>query len=260
MRSTIAFIARAVLLLALVATARAADAPALVAAAADLRYAMDDIAARFRKDTGRSVKVAYGSSGNYYRQILERAPFELFLSADEAFVLKLYDAGRLEDRGHVYALGRIVLFAPRDAAWKPDARLKGLQAALAEMRIRRFAIANPEHAPYGRAAEQVLRKAGVWDAIRAHLVYGENVSQAAQFAMSGSAQGGLFAYSLALAPAVAAHGTYVLVPDDLHEPLRQRMALVKGAGPSARAFYQYLQQPGAREIFDRYGFTKPAER
>ena len=118
-------------------------------------------------------------------------------------------------------------------------------------------MANPEHAPYGRAAEQALRKLGLWDGLQGKLVLGENVSQAAQFAASGSTQGGIFAYSLALAPVVAQQGRYILLPENLHQPLRQRMALIKGAGASARAFYAYLQQPAARKVLEQYGFAVP---
>jgi molybdate transport system substrate-binding protein len=240
--------------------ARSTDAPPLVAAASDLRFAMDDIAAQFQRDTGRMVKMSYGSSGNYYRQIQQGAPFDLFMSADESYVLRLYDAGKLQDKGVLYAVGRIVVFAPRGATWHADTKLDGLRAALAAGTIQRFAIANPEHAPYGRAAEQALRKLGLWGAMQPHLIYGENVSQAAQFASSGSAQGGMFAYSLALAPGMAAQGAYALVPERLHDPLRQRMALTRTASAGARALYEYLQQPVARAIFDRYGFIKPTDR
>lgn len=234
------------------------DAPA-IAAASDLKFALGDIATRFRADTKREVRLSFGSSGNYFRQIGQGAPFQLFLSADEDFVFKLHDSGRTEDRGVLYATGRIVLFAPKGAPWSVDARMAGLKQAIEGNAVRRFAIANPEHAPYGRAAEQALRKLGLWDALQGKLVLGENVSQAAQFATSGSTQGGIFAYSLALAPGVAQQGQYVLLPEDLHAPLRQRMVLVKGAGETARAFYAYLQQPVARKILVQYGFVLPAE-
>lgn len=233
-----------------------ADAPA-IAAASDLKFALEEIAARFRAEQKRELRLSFGSSGNYFRQIGQGAPFQLFLSADEAFVHKLHAAGRTEDRGVPYATGRIVLFAPHGAALQVDARMAGLKSAIADGTLRRFAIANPEHAPYGRAAEQALRKLGLWQALEGRLVLGENVSQAAQFAMSGSAQGGIFAYSLALAPEVAGRGRYVLLPDDLHDPLRQRMVLVKGAGETARAFFAYLQQPVSRRIFEQYGFVLP---
>jgi molybdate transport system substrate-binding protein len=235
------------------------DVPTL-AAASDLKFAVEEIAARFNATTKREVKLVFGSSGNFYRQIAQGAPFQIFMSADESFVFKLADEGRTADRGHLYATGRLVLFAPQGSRFEVDAQLAGLKAARAAGRVRRFAIANPEHAPYGRAAEEVLKTLGLWDALRPHLVLGENVSQAAQFASGGSADGGIFAYSLALAPQIAKLGRYVLIPEELHKPLRQRMVLVKGAGDTAQVFYFYLQQPTARAIFKRYGFVLPDER
>jgi molybdate transport system substrate-binding protein len=217
------------------------------------------VAAQFRKSTQRDVKLVFGSSGNFYRQIAQGAPFELFMSADESLVFKLADAGRTLDRGQLYATGRIVLFAPHGSPLVADAQLAGLKAAVGSGAIRRFAIANPEHAPYGRAAEQALRKLGVWEALRGRIVLGENVSQAAQFATSASAEGGIFAYSLARSDAVAKLGSYVLIPESFHDPLRQRMALVKGAGEGARLFYRYLQNREARAVFQRYGFALPGE-
>ncbi len=237
----------------------AAEVPTL-AAASDLKFAVEEIAAQYRAAARREVKLVFGSSGNFYRQIGQGAPFQIFMSADESFVFKLAEAGKTEDRGQLYATGRIVLFAPHGSRIRIDPQLAGLKAAIAAGHVRRFAIANPEHAPYGRAAEEALRKAGVWDAVRPRLVIGENVSQAAQFASGGSADGGIFAYSLALSPQLSKLGRYVLIPESLHQPLRQRMALVKGAGETARAFYLYLQEPAARAVFRRYGFTLPDER
>lgn len=230
-----------------------------VAAASDLQFALSDIGERFRRETGQDVKLTFGSSGNFARQIAQGAPFEMFLSADEGFVHTLADGGHTIDRGVLYALGRIVLFAPLGSPLRVDAGLTGLRSAMAEKRIRRFAIANPEHAPYGRAAEQVLRGQGLWDSLQPLLVLGENVSQAAQFATSGAAQGGIFAYSLVLSPNVAGRGTYVLLPPEWHAELAQRMVLLKTAGGTAQAFYHYVQQPAAREIFRRFGFALPHE-
>ncbi len=136
----------------------------------------------------------------------------------------------------------------------PDGRLDDLAAALAERRVTRFAIANPEHAPYGKRAEEALRHRGLWDAIQPALVLGENVAQAAQFAVSGNAQGGLIAHSLAVAPPLADTAS-ALVPADYHSPLRQRMALTAKAGPVAEAFYAFLQGPKARAILDDYGLA-----
>jgi len=241
------------------AGAAAAQGVATVAAASDLKFALDDIAATFQKETGKTVRVSYGSSGNLMRQIAQDAPFELFLSADEAFVFQLADLNRTVDRGVLYATGRIVLFAPSASRLQPDAQLADLRQALGDGRVTRFAIANPDHAPYGRAAKEALTSAGLWEIVQPRLVLGENVSQAAQFAASGSAQGGIFAASLVLAPAFAQAGRYVLIPEKLHRPLHQRMALTHKAGPTARAFYAYLQQPAARAVLRRYGFALPGE-
>ena len=243
------------------ALSSAAQSPAPpLAAASDLKFALEEIVAQFRAESGREVRPVFGSSGNFYRQIEQGAPFEIFMSADESFVERLAGAGRTEDRGQLYAIGRIVLFARHGSPLKVDPKLSGLARAVNAGAIRRFAIANPEHAPYGRAAEQALKKLGLWEPLRQKLVLGETVSQAAQFAAGGSAEGGIFAYSLALSPQVAKLGNYVLLPADMHEPLRQRMALVKGAGGTARAFYRYLQEPPARAVFKRYGFALPDDR
>lgn len=233
----------------------AAQAPR-VAAASDLQFALTAIADRFARDTGTRVELIFGSSGNLTRQIADGAPFDLFLSADEAFVADLARAGLTRDEGALYAVGRLALFAPHGSPLDPAQGLDGLARLLDTGGVRRFAIANPEHAPYGRAAEALLRARGLWDRLRPHLVLGENVSQAAQFATTGNAAGGIIAYSLALAPAVRARGTFLLLPED-HPPLRQRMALLRRAGPAAVRFYDYLQAPAARGILEQYGFVLP---
>lgn len=230
-----------------------------VAAASDLKFAVEEVAAQYRGEAGREVKLIFGSSGNFFQQIRQGAPFDVFMSADEDFVFKLANLGLAADRGALYAIGRIVLIAPNGSPLAVDARLDGLRAALGQGRITRFAIANPEHAPYGRRAEEALKRAGLWEAVKPKLVLGENVSQAAQYATSGSTEGGIIAYSLVLAPQVAQLGKFALIPEDWHEPLRQRMVLLKSANPAALEFYAYLQQPAARRIFKRYGFLLPGE-
>jgi molybdate transport system substrate-binding protein len=152
-----------------------------------------------------------------------------------------------------------VLVLPPGSPLKPDPTLADVRAAVADGRLKKFAVANPEHAPYGRAAQQALAAAGAWEAIRPRLVLGENVAQAAQFALTGSAQGGIVALSLARVPEVIGSGTYVAIPESMHAPLAQRMALTRRAQATARAFYRYLQQPAARTILARYGFTLPGE-
>lgn len=241
------------------AAARAAEPPA-VAAAADLSAAMPEIVAAYEKAGGQTVKVTYGSSGAFTQQIQNGAPFEVFLSADERYVEVLQKAGKAEGDGQLYAVGRIGLFVARGAKLKLDPTLKDLGAAARDGRLVKFAIANPEHAPYGRAAREALQSAGVWDLVQPKLVLGENVAQATQFAASGSTQGGIIPLSLAITPPVRAAGAFVLIPADRHQPLRQRMVLVRGASPAARRFYAFLQGKPARAIFARYGFTLPAAR
>lgn len=245
--------------LAMAPAAAQTDAPPVVAAASDLQVALEEIAAAFTGETGRSVRLVTGSSGNFSRQIRQGAPFQLFLSADEDYVLDLARDGFARDEGTLYAVGRVALLVPDGSPLMADGMLDDLKAALADGRLVKFAIANPEHAPYGRRAEEVLRHRGLWDAIRPKLVIGENVSQAAQFAASGNAQGGIVAYSLALAPQLAAHSKFALVPQDWHSPLRQRMVLLKNAGPVAEDFYDYLRKPPARAILARNGFVVPGE-
>ncbi|MDW8468433.1 MAG: molybdate ABC transporter substrate-binding protein [Burkholderiales bacterium] len=236
--------------------AGATEAP-LVAAASDLQFALAEVAEAYAKHTGQTVRLSFGSSGNFARQIRQGAPFEVFFSADEQYVFDLARDGFLRDRGELYAIGRIALFVPRGSPLKPDATLADLGAALREGRISKFAIANPEHAPYGRRAEEALRRAGLWEAIRPRLVIGENAAQAAQFAASGSAQGGIVPYSLAVAPRLAALGAHALIAEDWHAPLRQRMALAKNAGPAAVRFYEFVQSPPARAILRKHGFVLP---
>lgn len=229
----------------------------VVAAASDLQYALTEVAAAFTRASGRSVKLTFGSSGNFVRQIIQGAPFELFFSADEAYVRDL-DAHKLTpDGGVLYAVGRLALFVPNGSPVKADADLNDVAAALEDGRLRKIAIANPEHAPYGRAARAVLTNKGLWQKAQGHLVLGENISQAAQFAASGSVEAGLLAYSLVISERMAQAGTHVLLSADWHDPLRQRMVLLNAAGDTARLFYAFAQSPPARSLFEKYGFTLP---
>lgn len=260
-RSRAMALALGLLLLAMPGPAAAqgpANAP-LIAGASDLQFALAEIAQAFRATTGQEVRLSLGSSGNITRQIEQGSPVELFLSADEAFVFRLAEGGHTRDRGTLYGIGRIVLFTPPGSPIAPSGGMEAVRAALAAGQITRFAIANPEHAPYGRAAQEALRAAGLWEGMSPRLVLGENVSQAAQFAIAGGSQGGIVAYSLVLAPALQGRGTYTLLPETLHEPLRQRMVLTRRAGPVAIAFHDFMQQPAAREIMRRYGFALPGE-
>lgn len=237
---------------------RAADTDGpRIAAASDLGVALAEIADAWRRAGGGPLRLSFGSSGTFATQIRSGAPFALFLSADESYVRQLQEAGFTQGGGALYALGRLALVAPAGGALPLDPDLAGVVTFLRDGRLRRFAIANPAHAPYGRRAEEVLRRAGLWDAIRPHLVYGENVSQAAQFATGGSADGGLVALSLLQAPALRDRVRFVAIPADRHEPLRQRMVLLRGADAAAVAFYRFLQEPVARDVLRAHGFSLP---
>ncbi|MDQ6621541.1 MAG: molybdate ABC transporter substrate-binding protein [Pseudomonadota bacterium] len=236
--------------------ATAADVPN-VAAASDLQFAMEELAGAFTRDTGRHVRLTFGSSGNFRRQIAQGAPFELFLSADESYVDALVREGRTRDAGVVYAVGRIALVTSSGSPVVPDSDFAGLRQALAQGVVTRFAIANPEHAPYGRAAREALINAGLWEGVRGKLLLGENVAQAAQFALTPDVQAGIISYAHARAPALAQRSRFALIAETWHAPLRQRMVLMKNAGATATAFYTYMQQPGARGILSRYGFGLP---
>ncbi|WP_027962309.1 molybdate ABC transporter substrate-binding protein [Halomonas halodenitrificans] len=235
--------------------------PPIVAAASSLQAVFPHLAEAFEAETGESLRVNFGSSGNFRRQIGQGAPFELFLSADEAYVLALHEAGRLEDAGRVYAEGRLVWLQRKQEPGRLPSEEDSLAAvreavaahAAGEGRAR-IALANPEHAPYGVAARQTLAHAGLWEPSEPLRVLGENVAQATRFALSADARGGLVAWSQALAPAVAARSEFVMIPAEWHRPLVQRMALVKGAGETARAFYAWLQREEARRILADYGF------
>ena len=235
----------------------AAQRRTTIAAASSLNFALKEVLERYTRDGGDPVEVVYGASGTLTRQIQDGAPFEMFLAADEEFPNQLAAAGLTRDPGVVYAVGRLVIFAAKGSALTVDQRLDGLTRLLETGGVRRFAIANPEVAPYGRAAEAVLRKRRLWDKLRPSLVLGDSIAQAAQFATTGNAVGGLIAYSLVLSPEFADRGIYTLISSADHPPLRQRMVLLKRASPVAERFYQYLQGPEAQAILRRQGFEVP---
>ena len=232
------------------------DVP-VVAAAANLQFAVTEIADSFAANTGMQIRLSFGSTGNLSRQIREGAPFEMFLAADDATPRTLHADGLTRGEGAAFALGRIALVAPKGSPVDVTQGLEGVKTLLDARRITRFALANPEHAPFGVAAREALEAVGLWNDMQPVMVLGENVSQAAQFALSGNAEAGIIAYSLALAPEVAARGTFALIPDELHAPLLQRMVLLAGAGKTAEEFYAYMAAPPARAILERYGFSVP---
>lgn len=239
------------------ATAANRGEPALrVAAAADLRYAMKDLVDAFEAaHPGADVEVSFGSSGTLFAQLESRAPFDLYLSADVSYPERLRDDGLVAPDGvFTYAIGRIVVWVRNDS----PVDVAGLgMGALVLPSVRKVAIANPEHAPYGRAAVAAMRAAGVYEQVRARLVLGENVAQAAQFVQSGAADVGIVALSLALAP--GAGGRWWEIPAELHLPIRQGGAILRWAQDpaAARAFAALLGSPTGREILARYGFEEP---
>lgn len=241
------------------AMAPAAETAPVVAAASNLTDALNEIALSFASETGRQVRLSFGSSTNLARQIRQGAPFQLFLSADEEQALALARDGYAEDNGVLYADGRLVLFVPKGSPIKADPELRDLTAAARDERLQRLAIANPEHAPYGQRAREVLTHAGLWPLVKDKLVLGENIAQAAQFTLSGSVEAGIIALSLARSPRLTGYGNYAVIPRSWHRPLRQRMVLSQGAGETARQFYLYIKNPAARTILERYGFDVARE-
>ncbi|RRJ83500.1 molybdate ABC transporter substrate-binding protein [Aestuariirhabdus litorea] len=228
--------------------------PVLVAAASSLKFALEEVLQGYQAEGKGEIQLVFGSSGNFYRQIRQSAPYQLYLSADESYVQQLQRAGLTEGEGVVYCVGRLAYFAPTGSRLQPEQGVEDLRRALEEKRLTRFAIANPAHAPYGRAAREVLQRLQLMESIGPYLVMGENVSQATQFATSGATDGGLIAYSLAVSPPIAARGRYSLVPDHLYQPLLHRAVLIKGAGAGARSLYTYLQSEAAKRVFARHGF------
>ena len=255
-RSAVVAAALVVLFAALPARPLVAQRAPTIAAASNLNFVLNEIAGQFTRTQRDRVELVFGASGTLARQIQDGAPFELFLAADEEFPARLTAAGLTRHAGEVYAVGRVALFAPAGSPLTVDERLDGLSRLLKAGGVDRFAIANPEVAPYGRAAEAVLKKHGLWGAIRPRIVLGSTIAQAAQFATTGNATGGLLAYSLVLAE-LKSRGEYALIPAADHPPLRQRMVLLKQAGPIAERFYRYLLDAEARAIFEKHGFGLP---
>lgn len=228
-----------------------------VAAASSLTFALTDLADRYARSGVGRVDLVFGASGTLARQIQDGAPFDLFLAADEELPARLSSAGLTKDGGAVYAVGRLVVFSPTGSPLAVDDQLAGLGRLLRDSGVTRFAIANPAVAPYGRAAEAVLRKRGLWDRLRPSLVLGDTIAQTAQFATTGNAVGGLVAYSLVKSPELSRRGVYAVIPAADHPPLRQRMVLLKTAVPGTDAFYRYLLSDDARRVLGQHGFEAP---
>ena len=231
-------------------------AEARIAAAANLKFVMTDLIEQFAKQTGQKIEAVYGSSGNLFSQISNGAPFDAFFSADEEFPRKLQAAGLAEQNSLMeYAVGRIAIWTPPGS---PLHVKGGKWSVLLDSRVLKIAVANSQHAPYGRAALQALRNSGVYERIKEKLVYGEDISQAAQFVQSGNAQAGIIALSLILSPGMR-DGNYWEIPEETHAPITQAAVVMKLAKNKkvAREFLEFVKTPEARATLQKYGFMAP---
>ncbi len=242
-----------------------------VAAASDLQFALQAIATAFEQASGWRLEVTLGSSGQFAQQIAQGLPTDVFMSADEALVARLAAAGLTQNAGALYGLGRVVWVWGAGAVGSPFAPTEGKASAavlsMAQFKLRhgaqiaahiqaaqKFSIANPEHAPYGLAAKQALTSLGLWDAVQTKLVVGENIAQATQFVSTGAAQAGISALPLLRGTALGKRLPHLLLPANLHTPLRQRMVALKRGGAGAQAFVDYMQTAPARALLAGFGF------
>jgi molybdate transport system substrate-binding protein len=238
--------------------ARSEEGPP-VAAAASLRYALDEIGTAYEKMTGVKPRFTYGATGNLVQQIEKGAPFQVLLAADDESVKKLAGEKLTEGDPSIFAHGQLSLAAPKGSPVAVDGDLKGLKEALDAGKVKHFAIANPETAPYGRAAREALQKAGLWEKVQPLIVQGDNIGQAAQFITTGAAEAGMIAQSLALSAELGPKLTAAVLPESSHEPIDHGMAVLKGASDAAKAFAVYVRGPEARAVFEHDGFTVPAQ-
>jgi molybdate transport system substrate-binding protein len=228
-----------------------------VAAAADLSSALKDIGDGFQKNSGVRLKLSFGASGALTQQIENGAPFDIFFSADMDYPRQLIRDGQADGSTlYQYAVGKLVLWVPADSPL--DVEHKGMNILL-DPSVKKISIANPQHAPYGRAAVEALKHAGLYDRLAGKLVTGENVSQAAQFAESGNAQAGFVALAHAIAPTMQGKGKYWEVPADYYAPLAQGVVIISRSPHKEEAsqFLEYIKTKPAREIVQKYGFTLP---
>jgi molybdate transport system substrate-binding protein len=234
----------------------APDQTLTIAAAADLVFCLDVLNHDFKEaHPAADLKVSSGSSGNFFAQIETGAPFDVFLSADMMYPRDLVKAGFAEEKTLTpYALGRIVLWT----TW-PGVNLVGGLDSLRAADIKKIAIANPDHAPYGRAAKEALEHEKLWDAVQGRLIVGENIAQTAQFVQTGNVDAGIVALSLVLAPTNKGVGKYVEIPDAFHAPLEQGMVITRHGqdNPLAAEYLEFLRSKAARITFDAYGFRLP---
>jgi len=228
-----------------------------IAAAADLKFAMDEIVTGFKKGhPGNEVEVIYGSSGKFYTQIQQGAPYDLYFSADIDYPRELVKNGFANSDVKPYAFGRIVLWSAKmDAA-------KMTLSSLNDPKITRIAIANPKHAPYGKRTEEALRALGLWDKLRPKLVFGDNIAHTAQFVQTGNAVVGIIALSLALNAELSKKGGYYLIPENLHAPLEQGYIITKRGANNrlAKQLADYMSSRAVRQVMTKYGFVLPGEQ
>ena len=228
-----------------------------MAAAADLQFVMQEVASRFQKETGKTVRLIYGSSGNFFQQIQNGAPFDLFFSANLDYPKKLEAAGLTEPGTYYqYATGKIVIWVPNDSKLDVSSGLK----SLLDPSVKKIAIANPQHAPYGQAAVAAMKKAGIYEKVANKFVLGENISQTASFVVSRSADAGIVALSLALSPNMKDKGRYAEIPSGDYPPIEQACVILKAAKQkdTARAFLDFIKTRTVAELFQNYGFAVPS--
>lgn len=227
-----------------------------VAAASDLNFVFREVVTRFEHETGNTVKLSFGSSGNFYSQIANGAPYDLFFSADIDYPRKLEVAGLAQPGSlYAYASGKLVLWVPKDSKVEVQQGLK----SLLDPQVRKVAIANPAHAPYGLAAEAALKKEGLYDRVSAKLVLGENISQTAHFVETGNADAGLIALSVALAPEMRAKGSYYVIDPNLYPKIIQAAVILKSSQKkqTAQRLLEFLKSPPISALMKQYGFESP---
>lgn len=230
-----------------------------VAAAADLQFAMQDIAEQFQAESGKKVKVIYGSSGSFFQQLQNGAPFDMFFSANVDYPKKLESAGLVDSGSYYqYAKGKIVVWVLKDS--KIDLN-RGLKALLDPI-VKKIAIANPLHAPYGQAAVAAMQKQGIYDKVKDKFVLGENISQTASFVVSGAADVGVVALSLAMSPTLKDQGRYVEIPTGDYPPIDQGCVILASSKnkETARLFLSFVKTPAVSETLRRFGFEVPAQQ
>ena len=227
-----------------------------IAAAADLQFALQDIAAGFQKQTGKQVKVIYGSSGNFFQQIQNGAPFDMFFSANLDYPKQLEASGLTAPGSfYPYARGKIVLWVSNDSKINLSSGL----SSLLDPAVKKIAVANPQHAPYGQAAVAAMQSEGIYDKVKAKIVTGENISQTASYVVSGAADAGVVALSLALSPNMKDKGRYVEIPTAEYPPINQACVILNSSKEkeTANQFLSYLKTKAVADTLQRYGFAVP---